>query len=99
MDTFASLALATERPSPELLNRKPYGRHKALISRTMTKNIIGHCLYQLTVLFLIIFYGEVLFDIKEGRENETLHTLIPTKHFTMVFNTFVQMQVNSTIRY
>ena len=26
MDTFASLALATETPSPELLKTKPYGR-------------------------------------------------------------------------
>ncbi|EDV24949.1 uncharacterized protein TRIADDRAFT_25320 [Trichoplax adhaerens] len=97
MDTFASLALATELPSPDLLNRKPYGRNKALISRTMTKNIVGHCLYQLTVLFLIIFYGEVLFDIKEGRANETAHSLVPTKHFTMVFNTFVQMQIFNEI--
>ena len=33
MDTLASLALATEMPTPELLQRKPYGRTKALISR------------------------------------------------------------------
>jgi magnesium-transporting ATPase (P-type) len=37
MDTFASLALATEPPTEELLNRKPYGRKKSLISRTMFK--------------------------------------------------------------
>ena len=35
MDTFASLALATEVPTEELLKRKPYGRTKPLISRTM----------------------------------------------------------------
>ena len=34
MDTLASLALATEMPTPELLLRKPYGRTKALISQT-----------------------------------------------------------------
>ena len=40
MDTLASLALATEMPTPELLLRRPYGRTKALISRTMAKNIL-----------------------------------------------------------
>ena len=33
MDTLASLALATEMPTPELLKRKPYGRTSPLISR------------------------------------------------------------------
>lgn len=58
MDTLASLALATELPSEELLERKPYGRTKALISRTMTKNIIGHAIYQLTVIFCLLFLGK-----------------------------------------
>ena len=57
MDTLASLALATELPSEELLNRKPYGRTKALISRTMMKNILGHAVYQLTVIFVLLFAG------------------------------------------
>ena len=35
MDTLASLALATEPPTEELLQRKPYGRTKPLISRTI----------------------------------------------------------------
>ncbi|KAK7933428.1 hypothetical protein WMY93_004324 [Mugilogobius chulae] len=42
MDTLASLALATEPPTESLLLRKPYGRDKPLISRTMMKNILGH---------------------------------------------------------
>ena len=58
MDTLASLALATELPSEELLERKPYGRKKPLISRTMLKNIAGHGLYQLIVVFVILFAGE-----------------------------------------
>lgn len=39
MDTLASLALATEMPTIELLKRKPYGRTSPLISRTMSKNV------------------------------------------------------------
>jgi magnesium-transporting ATPase (P-type) len=57
MDTLASLALATELPSEELLERKPYGRTKPLISRTMMKNILGHSVYQLIVVFVLLFAG------------------------------------------
>lgn len=58
MDTFASLALATEPPTESLLLRKPYGRNKPLISRTMMKNILGHAVYQLTLIFTLLFVGE-----------------------------------------
>lgn len=58
MDTLASLALATEMPTPDLLLRKPYGRTKPLISRTMMKNIIGQAIYQLGVIFSLLFVGE-----------------------------------------
>lgn len=60
MDTLASLALATELPTPDLLLRKPYGRTKPLISRTMMKNIIGQALYQLGVIFSLLFIGNYL---------------------------------------
>ena len=63
MDTLASLALATELPSEELLNRKPYGRTKPLISRTMMKNIVGHSIYQLIVILTILFAGTYIITI------------------------------------
>ncbi|CAH2236734.1 jg16974 [Pararge aegeria aegeria] len=55
MDTLASLALATEMPTPDLLLRKPYGRTKPLISRTMMKNILGQAVYQLFIIFSLLF--------------------------------------------
>merc|ERR1712098_791016 len=67
MDTLASLALATAFPTPELLLRKPYGRTSPLISATMAKNILGQSLYQLTVVFGILFYGDKMSDIESGR--------------------------------
>ena len=41
MDTFASLALATEPPTLELLNRKPYNREDYIVTKKMFKHIIG----------------------------------------------------------
>ncbi|XP_006887952.1 PREDICTED: plasma membrane calcium-transporting ATPase 4 isoform X2 [Elephantulus edwardii] len=95
MDTFASLALATEPPTDSLLKRRPYGRNKPLISRTMMKNILGHGVYQLTVIFLLVFAGEKFFDIDSGR-NAPLHSP-PSQHYTIVFNTFVLMQLFNEI--
>uniref|UniRef100_A0A8C5P3Y8 P-type Ca(2+) transporter n=1 Tax=Jaculus jaculus TaxID=51337 RepID=A0A8C5P3Y8_JACJA len=95
MDTFASLALATEPPTASLLRRRPYGRNKPLISRTMMKNILGHAVYQLTIIFLLVFAGEKLFDIDSGRK-APLHAP-PSQHYTIVFNTFVLMQLFNEI--
>ena len=58
MDTLASLALATEPPTEELLKREPYGRDQPLLSRIMWRNILGHGCYQLLVTFIILFVGE-----------------------------------------
>ncbi|KAM4573219.1 plasma membrane calcium-transporting ATPase 1-like [Odontesthes bonariensis] len=91
MDTFASLALATEPPTEALLLRNPYGRKKPLISRTMMKNILGHAIYQLTIIFTLLFVGEKMFDIDCGRD-APLHAP-PSEHYTIVFNTFVLMQI------
>jgi len=95
MDTLASLALATELPTPELLLRKPYGRTSPLISATMAKNILGQAAYQLVIVFGIMFYGEVIFDIDSGRGADLKAP--PSIHFTMIFNAFVMMTLFNEI--
>lgn len=95
MDTLASLALATEPPTESLLLRKPYGRNKPLISRTMMKNILGHAVYQLIIIFTLLFAGEKMFNIDSGRYAD-LHAP-PSEHYTIVFNTFVMMQLFNEI--
>jgi len=57
MDTLASLVLATEQPTDELLNRKPYGRNQAIISPVMWRNIVGHAIFQMTIILGILFGG------------------------------------------
>uniref|UniRef100_A0A8D8SEI9 Calcium-transporting ATPase n=1 Tax=Cacopsylla melanoneura TaxID=428564 RepID=A0A8D8SEI9_9HEMI len=95
MDTLASLALATEMPTSDLLLRKPYGRTKPLISKTMMKNILGQAVYQLTVVFSLLFIGDRLLDIPTGRNAEFGSE--PTQHFTVIFNTFVFMTLFNEI--
>ncbi|KAA0198336.1 Plasma membrane calcium-transporting ATPase [Fasciolopsis buskii] len=88
MDTLASLALATEQPSPELLERAPYGRTQPLISRQMAKNILGHSIYQLGVIFFLLT-GAHLFIEVDNMTGIRIHE--PTQHYTLIFNTLVLM--------
>uniref|UniRef100_A0A914CSM5 Calcium-transporting ATPase n=1 Tax=Acrobeloides nanus TaxID=290746 RepID=A0A914CSM5_9BILA len=100
MDSFASLALATEKPTEELLKRNPYGRTKSIISAEMIKNIIGHALYQIVVLMILLFAGEFfiprLNDSVVYKDNQLEKSQI-TRHFTMIFNCFVVMTLFNEI--
>lgn len=83
MDTLASLALATELPTDELLERKPYGRTKPLISRRMMVNIIGQAVYQLIILFVILFVGKIKILLIQPIVVVCLdNSLYPLKHLT-----------------
>lgn len=100
MDTLASLALATEPPTEELLNRKPYGRTKSIISPLMMRNIIGQALYQLVVMFVILYAGQHFLNV-ESTVDKIQHDPHAGRElsaqFTMVFNAFVLMTLFNEI--
>merc|ERR1719305_2272045 len=50
MDSLASLALATEPPGEDLLERQPVNRNASLISQQMMCNMLGHAAYQVAIL-------------------------------------------------
>ena len=87
MDTFAALALATDAPTPEILNRKPAPKKAPLITVNMWKMIIGQAIFQLTVTFILYFGGESILDYDTSNPQKKLELA------TMVFNTFVWMQI------
>ncbi|KAE8394256.1 hypothetical protein BDV23DRAFT_10750 [Aspergillus alliaceus] len=80
MDTFAALALATDPPSPHVLNRRPEPKSAPLITLTMWKMIIGQSIYQMVVTLVLNFAGGHF-----GYEGTVLSTV--------VFNAFVWMQI------
>ncbi|KAI6218391.1 Calcium-transporting ATPase [Aphelenchoides fujianensis] len=96
IDTLGALALSTERPTAELLQRKPYGRMSPIVSPRMARNIIGQAVYQLAVLLTLTFAGEKIFRLDRNARAEPLYA-DPTEHFTMVFNTFVMMTLFNEI--
>lgn len=58
MNSFASLALSTEPPREELLNRPPFSKKAFIISRKMVKHILGVALLQLIIIFAVAYGGD-----------------------------------------
>jgi Ca2+ transporting ATPase len=97
-DTFASLALATEPPSNDLLKRKPYTRFESLITPVMWKNIIMQALLQITILGTILFFGPTLFGVPSSvRLNHHEWNNDTGRHYSIFFNVFVMMQLFNEI--
>ena len=107
MDSLASLALSTETPEENLLERKPYGRSKPLLSKIMCRNILFHAIYQIAVIFYILYGLPDHIGIPCGRPDclvsdghscalfdqacHCTHKKLPSVHYTMIFNVFVMM--------
>lgn len=95
MDSLASFALTSDPPSSDVLRHKPYGQHKPLLSRTLLKNVICHSIYQLAVMLVLMFVFPDFLDMRDGYEESSVCR--PTQHKTMVFTTFVFMQLFNEI--
>ena len=82
MDTMAALALATEPPSPQLLEQPPHGRHAPLITKSMRIHILTMGAYMVVILMVLLWTDVIVSDSASALARNT-----------MVFNTFVMMQV------
>jgi len=97
MDTMAALALATEPPTPELMDRLPYGRYSSLITYEMWRMIIGQAIFQMGIL-LFTLYGAQVLPFLEIEGNPVLQDQEEDLHrTTIVFNTFVLSQLFNEI--
>ena len=81
-DTFAALALATDPPTLQLLNRNPDRKTSPIVTLNMWKMIIGQALFQLLVTFTLFFAGPRIFTSWGDSELRTT-----------VFNTYVWLQI------
>ncbi|KAJ8762528.1 hypothetical protein K2173_007967 [Erythroxylum novogranatense] len=81
MDTLGALALATEQPTNDLMEKPPIGRTEPLITNIMWRNLLAQALYQIIVLLTLQFGGESIFGVTKAVNH------------TLIFNTFVLCQV------
>lgn len=85
MDTLAALALATDTPAPEILQRPPESSRARLVTSRMTRMIIGQAIFQVATILLFLYYGKHLLRLSGNDADKTLATFI--------FNTFVFLQL------
>lgn len=95
MDSLASLALASEPPVDALLQKPPVNRTEHMIMRRMWANMIGQASYQIIVVMLLLFEGPTWFNIPPG--NEVAAQGENSVHYTLIFNSFVWMQLFNEI--
>lgn len=85
MDTLGALALATEPPTDELLQRPPVGRTEPLISNIMIRNLLVQALYQVIILLTLQFRGKDILRL-QGTDATKVNS-------TIIFNAFVLCQL------
>ncbi len=98
MDSLASLALATEKPTDALLEREPYGQRRPMISRVMKYNIIGQAGLQLLIMCVLMFTDPDW--LPKNADGTPVAEYPPVsgkpKNYTkwsILFNTFVMLQL------
>jgi P-type Ca2+ transporter type 2B len=95
MDSFASLALASEPPIDALLEKPPVNRTDNMITKRMWANMTGQAMFQVVVIMTLLFAGPDLLDIEAGHVVEKKKE--NSVHYTLIFNTFVWMQLFNEI--
>eukprot|EP00814_Leptocylindrus_danicus_P018921 CAMPEP_0116036582 /NCGR_PEP_ID=MMETSP0321-20121206/21329_1 /TAXON_ID=163516 /ORGANISM="Leptocylindrus danicus var. danicus, Strain B650" /LENGTH=1081 /DNA_ID=CAMNT_0003514193 /DNA_START=302 /DNA_END=3547 /DNA_ORIENTATION=+ len=99
MDSLASLALASEPPVDELLERPPVNRSQHMITERMVFNMVGQASYQICVIMVLLFTGPDWFGFEPGDKVEKDDSFYEgyvgqnSVHYTMIFNAFVWMQL------
>ena len=91
MDTFAALALATDRATRALLDRKPDPKTAPLFTLDMVKMIIGQAIYQTIVVLVFHFAGPTIYGLADNdtKGHNELNAL--------VFNIFVFCQIFNSV--
>ncbi|KAK3197811.1 hypothetical protein Dsin_021226 [Dipteronia sinensis] len=88
MDTLGALALATEPPTDNQMQRPPVGRREPLITNIMWRNLLIQAIYQSSVMLVLNFSGKSLLNL----EHDTSDHANKVKN-TLIFNSFVICQI------
>lgn len=97
MDTFAAIALGSERPHPSIIRNPPIKEKDPLMTATMWKQIYGMTLYIFIITTIMFFFVDDMWDLeyenlterfdKDG--NPTQKAIV----YTMIFNTFIWLHI------
>ncbi len=90
MDTFAALAFLIDRPTRDVLRHFPPPKKALLIDYQVGKMVLGQATYQLAVLLTLQYAGSRVFGSSIFANRSHVRSV--------VFNTFVWMQIFNVIK-
>ncbi|KAJ8637186.1 hypothetical protein MRB53_011453 [Persea americana] len=85
VDTLGAVALASERPTQELMVKGPVSLEEPLVTKIMWRNLVSQALFQIMLLLRLQFKGQFIFHL-DGDVNDTL--IFNTSVLCQVFNLF-----------
>lgn len=102
MDTFAAFALATEPPLDAILAGEPYKRDEDVLTPAIWRQIIGVSVWNVAVMVFFTILGPTIGGLEYGYSTSVLDKGTPAadakaKHLTMLYNTFIFLQVFNEI--
>jgi magnesium-transporting ATPase (P-type) len=103
MDTFAAFALATEPPLDSILAGPPYKHDENVLTSAIWRQILGVSLWNTVLMTLMIVFGPWMWELPYAYSTsvndtpETDASKNKTKHLTMLYNTFIFLQVFNEI--
>lgn len=97
MDILGALALATLPPLTSIVRQRAASDQESILTPVIWRQIYGMTLWNVFVMFIIIYLGKPMFDLSYSRSTQsndpTDEGLAKKQHFTIIFNTFVFLQV------
>lgn len=95
MDSLGALALASDEPDDDILEKPPHGRNESILSFEMKQYIVIQVIYQTAAVLTLLYAGA---SIIPHYEDITDVAFWDAKVRTMVFSTFILLQLaNETL--
>jgi len=98
MDTFAAIALASEKPHPSIIRTPPVKKGDLVVTKVIWRQIYFITLYNLLVMVILICFGKYMWDFNFSKNDyfydpDTGVATDKCKMYTILFETFVFLQI------
>ncbi|KAJ3067186.1 Calcium-transporting ATPase 10, plasma membrane-type, partial [Quaeritorhiza haematococci] len=95
MDSIGALALATDEPDADILDRPPHARNANLLSRAMREHMFIQIIYQTSVLLALLYTTDTLVPPLSHIPSDLSGGDSSLRTKTLVFSTFVLLQISN----
>jgi len=95
MDILGALALASTRPTTDIA--KYQAGQGNIMTPQMYRQIFGMMVFMTTIMMIVMYMGKNIFNLNYLTSDQTTENRDKQEHFTLIFNTFVFMQVFNLI--